>query len=90
MTTEKTYKVTFKRSNKEFVVTQNTNLLDLAFKNQINIPSLCRGGSCGTCRVKILSGKVELESQKLDISACNEGYTLACSARVIQNIVVDA
>jgi ferredoxin len=52
----KTRKVTL---NKEtFFARSGDLLLDGAMMNGIDLPHDCRSGACGTCRVRLIDGKV--------------------------------
>ena len=47
----------FVTEKKKVFFDSEPNLLDLALKNKIDLDHSCGGGgSCGTCRVKIVSG----------------------------------
>lgn len=55
--------VTFKRDNGDVKVVQckeGEYLLDVADANRIDIPASCRGGVCGSCVAKLVSGKVDM------------------------------
>jgi ferredoxin len=43
---------------------QFQNILELAESNGVPIPSDCRMGVCGTCKTKLLSGEVEMETEE--------------------------
>src|SRR5262245_28487887 len=68
------------------------NLLKVALENGINWPHNCRVGSCGTCRCKLLSGKIKplndfsyvLSGEELDA-----GYILACQTMLQSDIEVE-
>jgi CDP-4-dehydro-6-deoxyglucose reductase len=68
------------------------NLLKVALENGIQWPYNCRVGSCGTCRCKLLSGKIKplndfsyvLSGEELDA-----GYILACQTMLKSDIEVE-
>ncbi len=66
------------------------NLLDLARKANVVIDAPCSGnGSCGKCRVQLMSG--DLKSKKslhLDDAEFIEGWRLACGCSVISDVKV--
>ena len=85
--------IRFKRSGKEVEVAHGTTLLEVAEAQGVKLSSLCRGGTCGTCRVRLISGQPQIDS----LHALNKvqratGWILACSARAAagQRIVLDA
>lgn len=68
------------------------NLLKVALENGIEWPHNCRVGSCGTCRCKLVSGKIKplndfsyvLSGEELD-----DGYILACQSMLQSDIEVE-
>src|SRR4051794_1334812 len=68
------------------------NLLKVALENGIQWPHNCRVGSCGTCRCKLISGKIKplndfsyvLSGEELDA-----GYILACQTMLKSDIEVE-
>ncbi|MCC5912162.1 MAG: 2Fe-2S iron-sulfur cluster binding domain-containing protein [Clostridiaceae bacterium] len=88
-------KIHFKKSNKVIEVFPGNTLLHIAKENDIFMPSPCGGNArCGGCRVKIFEGN-DLEDisaeeyLKLSDEKIQEGYRLACSYIVKEDIVVD-
>lgn len=55
-----------------------------------SIPSMCRVGVCGTCRVKLLDGDAAGDFDALDHEDQAAGYVLACVAQPLTNCVIDA
>ena len=53
-----------------------SSILEMAEENEVEIDSSCRSGSCGTCQVRLLSGKVKYD----DEPACepDDGNCLTC------------
>lgn len=70
-------------------VAAGTTVLAAARARGIVIPTGCREGMCGTCRVKKLHGDVEM-THKGGISAREErqGYILACCSRLKGDVEV--
>ncbi len=65
-------------------------LLNQAEQAGINIPYSCRGGKCGRCKTKLLSGEVDvLNDQGLFKEEIEAGYVLACSCIPLSNISID-
>lgn len=83
--------VSFRKSKKSFRVAHDSNLLGtLEMSGEFSIPALCRGGSCGTCKVRVSKGRAELESVKaLSRREQAKGWILACSARVVGDLELD-
>ena len=56
------------------------NLLEQAEQAGLNLPYSCRGGFCGSCKVRLQSGEVEvLEDSGLSDDEKQQGYILSCS-----------
>lgn len=86
-------KITFQFENGETVeafATSGENLLEVARKTNVAIDAPCSGnGSCGKCRVKLLSGQVEsTRSRHISEEEYAEGWRLACCSHVTEDIVV--
>ncbi|MFT6915356.1 MAG: hypothetical protein ACJAWL_001661 [Motiliproteus sp.] len=64
-------------------------LLEQAEHAGVEIPFSCRGGFCGSCRVKLESGEVEvLADAGLSEADKADGYILACSCRPKSDLVL--
>ena len=63
------------------------NLLDLARRANVAIDAPCSGnGSCGKCRVKLVSGEVDsAPSRHISPEEYQAGWRLACGCRVTQD-----
>jgi NAD(P)H-flavin reductase/ferredoxin len=57
-------------------------LLDCAIMNGVELPHDCRSGVCGTCRVRLVKGKVFGGTER------NSDLIYACQARVVSDIEV--
>lgn len=44
-------------SGHEFTVESGENVLDAALRQGLSLPYSCRGGSCGSCKGKLVSGR---------------------------------
>ena len=66
------------------------NLLELARRANVAIDAPCSGnGSCGKCRVKLLSGEVEsVPSRHISDEEYNAGWRLSCNCKVISDCTV--
>lgn len=71
--------VRFVRSGRVVKARAGVGLLELAEAEGIELPSSCRAGQCGTCRVRLLAGAVSMdEQQALEERELSEGWVLAC------------
>lgn len=65
-------------SRKTVPIESGQTLLEAAEQADVDLPSLCRAGICGTCRVKVTDGEVHCSSATLDADDRRDGYVLAC------------
>jgi ferredoxin-NADP reductase len=72
-------RVRFVRSGKAAEIAAGDTILDAAERCGVPIPSSCRQGRCGTCRVTKLSGEVSMPGQEaLSADEAASGEVLAC------------
>ena len=74
-------------------VPDGTILLDILQENSIPVVAACRAGICSSCKCKVETGKIELTvdaiaNGTLTLEEIEEGYTLACSSRIIDDITL--
>ncbi|HAU1639099.1 TPA: 2Fe-2S iron-sulfur cluster binding domain-containing protein [Legionella pneumophila] len=83
--------ISFRKSGKVVPILQDRTLLEIAEANGITIDNACRTGQCGLCKVTLLSGEVTMACEDaLSKEDKQQGLILACQAKAIQNIEVDA
>jgi ring-1,2-phenylacetyl-CoA epoxidase subunit PaaE len=64
-------------------------VLDAALRMRSDAPYACKGGVCGTCRAKLVSGSVEMEQcYALEQSEIDAGFVLACQSHPTSEKVV--
>jgi ferredoxin len=79
--------VEFARSAKKAMTDGAIPLLDLAEHHDLDIGYGCRAGSCGDCKVRVLSGRVEMESEEgLHPDEKAAGYVLTCVGRPVKRL----
>lgn len=61
-------------------------ILDVAEAEGADLPSGCRMGACGACKVKKLEGEVIYD----DDVDCEDGFVLACVARPAGKVLIEA
>jgi CDP-4-dehydro-6-deoxyglucose reductase len=79
-------------SNREFHVRDGEPVLTAALREHFNLPHSCKGGSCGTCRVRVISGGFQYpHGRPIGISAEEEaaGHALICQARALEDLVIE-
>ena len=84
--------VEFKQSGKTVQWGESLDsILELARANGIEIDSDCEAGICGTCKVRLLSGKVDMEAEDgLENEDIEQNMILACVAVPITDISLEA
>lgn len=83
--------VRFQASDKAAPLPADETVLDIADELGVEIDNSCRVGSCGTCKVKLVSGSVTMECEDgLEPDEKADGLVLACQAKSNADVVVDA
>ena len=85
------FKITFQKSGKTFDWESSfNNLLDFAEAKGIQMESGCRIGVCGSCKVKLLSGRVTMETEDgLEDGDRADRMILPCVAVPESDLVID-
>ena len=66
------------------------SLLELAEENGIEIETDCEAGVCGTCKVRLISGKVDMEVEDgLEDEDIAANMILPCVAVPLTDIVLE-
>ncbi|GIF16340.1 2Fe-2S iron-sulfur cluster-binding protein [Actinoplanes teichomyceticus] len=67
---------------------EDATLLDTLLRGNPDVPYACREGVCGSCRARVVSGRVATGAQHaLDAADLAAGYTLACRAQPLSTEV---
>jgi len=81
--------INFSRWNKEYKGNKQDSLLDQGEAAGLILPYSCRGGSCGRCKAKLISGQVEQNTTDgLSESEQQEGYILLCSSTALTDVEI--
>jgi ferredoxin-NADP reductase len=85
------FTVTFARSGKTSAILEGQTLLEAAAGNEVEIPSACRQGQCGTCKTRLLDGRVRMTAEQgLDMESKARGFVLTCVGHADGNVTLDA
>jgi Na+-transporting NADH:ubiquinone oxidoreductase subunit NqrF len=85
------FTVEFARSGKTGAVPEGQTLLQAAAENGVEIPSACRRGQCGTCKKRLLDGRVRMSAEQgLDPESRARGFVLTCVAHAEGDVKLDA
>ena len=78
--------VVFAKEGKEITGDPEETILELAEQKGIQLPSGCRMGACGACKLPLLEGEVSYD----DEPSCESGHLLTCIAKPVGRVVVEA
>lgn len=77
--TEREVTIFIKGKKHTVIIKPDESILQKALSLGLEIPNSCQMGECGTCRARLLSGKLKLVSQTaLSEQELNDGYCLTC------------
>lgn len=83
--------ITFVSSSKTVDAPPPLTVLEAAEAAGVNIEFECRSGICGTCKTRLLSGRVKMETRDALSQAELDGHLiLACQARPLEDVTVQA
>lgn len=83
--------VTFAKSNKTAILTADKSILEASEDAGINIDYSCRVGTCGVCKITLISGKVTMDIEDaLTEDDKAQNIILACQAKATEAVSVDA
>lgn len=88
-----THRITNQRDGRVFDVGHKDLLLMSAIQQEIDYPHNCRVGTCGTCKTRLLKGKirplVDFALSPLTNEELADGYVLACQSMVNSDLEID-
>ncbi|MFF4405227.1 1,2-phenylacetyl-CoA epoxidase subunit PaaE [Streptomyces sp. NPDC001404] len=65
-------------------VRDGESLLETVLRNRSDAPYACKGGVCGTCRARLVSGEVRMDRNfALEQEELDAGYVLACQSHPV-------
>ena len=85
-------KVTIKNSGHTFDVRPSQTVLQAAIDAGINLPYGCRNGACGSCKAKLVSGKVfhnDYQGSAMSDAELAAGNTLLCCAMALEDLEIE-
>lgn len=87
------YQVTVEPTGDVVEVEEGQTLLDAALRQGVWLPFACGHGTCGTCKVQVLEGEVDVGAASpfalMDMER-EEGVVLACCALPESDLVIEA
>lgn len=86
---KKKVSIYFSRWKKRYQGNQQDSLLDQGEAAGLILPHSCRGGSCGSCKAKLISGQVKQNSTDgLSEKEQRQGYILLCSCHALTDVEI--
>lgn len=83
--------IQFTKSGKSASLAPNQTVLEAAESAGVEIDNSCLSGQCGLCKVRLCSGKVNMEcDDALSDDDKAAGLILACQAKATENLEVEA
>lgn len=83
--------VEFSLSGIKAALPPSLTVLEAAESVDVEIDNSCRAGTCGLCKVQLVSGQVEMEVEDaLEEEEKKLGLILACQAKAKESLVVEA
>ncbi|NDK97596.1 carbapenem biosynthesis protein CpmE [Photorhabdus bodei] len=78
-----------KIGNDSFDISSNETILKCAYNNGVKLKYHCASGYCGKCKVKLISGEVNLDhSGGISRDKISSGYILTCCSYPKSNIEI--
>ena len=88
-TAKKSAIVIFTKSGKEITCDDSQPILSIAETAGLEIESSCQSGTCGTCKLSLLEGKIRYEGDPAALES-GENAVLTCIAHPEGRVVLDA
>jgi CDP-4-dehydro-6-deoxyglucose reductase len=84
------FRVRWAETDEHFEVPAAGTILEAALAAGVGLPNDCRGGACGTCRIRLVEGTVHYAGMPLALEPEDEaaGFALACQAMPRSDIVI--
>ncbi len=84
------FAVTFTKMRREIECGANEHVLDAAKRSGVRLPASCTQGMCGTCKVKLVSGQVDMRHNGgIRQREIDQGMVLLCCSKPLSDLVVE-
>ena len=87
------FNITLTPAARQFTVEPDEAILPAAIRQGIGLPYGCRDGACGSCKSKLIEGRVVHgvhQLKALPVAEEEAGFILTCCARPLSDCVVEA
>jgi len=88
-----THQVTIRNTGHQFPAQEGESVLQSALNAGLVLPYGCRDGACGTCKGKLIEGKLDYgrySEKVLTPAERDQGYALFCQAKPLGDVVIEA
>jgi glycine betaine catabolism B len=84
------FAVTFAKSHRDIECGGDQHVLEAARQAGMRLPASCTQGMCGTCKVKLVSGQVEMKHNGgIRQREIDQGMVLLCCSKPLSDLVID-
>ena len=87
------YSVKIEPSGHSFEVEENESILDAALRQGLSLPYGCRGGACGSCVAKVISGEIKYQDDEHPPAVTDDehavGMIALCQAEAGSDLVIE-
>jgi len=84
------YAVSFAKSRREIECGADQHVLDAARQAGLRLPASCTQGMCGTCKVKLVSGRVDMKHNGgIRQREIDQGMVLLCCSKPLEDLVIE-
>jgi CDP-4-dehydro-6-deoxyglucose reductase, E3 len=88
-----THQVTIRNTGHRFRVQDGESILQAALNAGLVLPYGCRDGACGTCKGKLVEGRIDYgrySEKALAAGEREQGFALFCQAKPLSDVVIEA
>jgi ferredoxin-NADP reductase len=84
------FSVSFTKMRRDIECGAHEHVLDAAKRAGVRLPASCTQGMCGTCKVKLVSGQVDMRHNGgIRQREIDQGMVLLCCSKPLSDLVVD-
>uniref|UniRef100_UPI003F499E22 FAD-binding oxidoreductase n=1 Tax=Cupriavidus yeoncheonensis TaxID=1462994 RepID=UPI003F499E22 len=84
------FNVSFAKSQREIICGSGQHVLEAARQSGVRLPASCTQGMCGTCKVKLVSGQVDMKHNGgIRQREIDQGMVLLCCSRPLTDLIID-
>ena len=88
-----THQVTIRNTGHRFPAREGESILQAALNAGLVLPYGCRDGACGSCKGKLLEGRIDYgrySEKALSLEERERGFALFCQAKPLSDVVIEA